>query len=307
MNGDHFDRDADARVRAASFAWLEDQVDRHGDVLPWKVLQNGFILDGTQIHLLSMQGIFKPSCLDLPISIRTSAKGPYDDAFSADGLLRYRYQGDDPSHRDNVGLREAMRLQLPLVYFHGTVPGRYLTIWPVFVVGDDPQSLTFTIAGDDQGHLGLAPSSWEGAEGTAARREYVTTTVKRRVHQRTFRDRVLKAYSEQCSFCRFRHTELLDAAHIIPDSDLDGEPIVQNGLSLCRIHHGAYDRGFLGVTPDYRIEARADLLEEEDGPTLKHGIQGLHGAKLVVPRKVELRPDPERLEVRYSEFVRGGM
>jgi hypothetical protein len=32
----------------------------------------------------------------------------------------------DVAHRDSVGLREAMRLQVPLIYFHGIVPGRYM-------------------------------------------------------------------------------------------------------------------------------------------------------------------------------------
>ena len=28
-----------------------------------------------------------------------------------------------------------------------------------------------------------------------------------------------------------------------------GDPVVTDGLSLCRIHHAAYDR--VGITPDY--------------------------------------------------------
>lgn len=41
--------------------------------------------------------------------------------------------------------------------------------------------------------------------------------------------RVLAAYREQCAMCSLRHAELLDAAHIIADVDLEGEPIVPNG------------------------------------------------------------------------------
>jgi putative restriction endonuclease len=43
-----------------------------------------------------------------------------------------------------------MRRQVPLIYFHGIVPGRYMASWPVHIVGDDPQALTFTVAVDDQ-------------------------------------------------------------------------------------------------------------------------------------------------------------
>lgn len=34
---------------------------------------------------------------------------PYDDEFDPSGFLRYRYRGNDPAHRDNAGLREAMK------------------------------------------------------------------------------------------------------------------------------------------------------------------------------------------------------
>jgi putative restriction endonuclease len=69
---------------------------------------------------------------------------------------------------------------------------------------------------------------------------------------------------------------LLDAAHIIPDTDPEGEPHVRNGLSLCALHHTAFDRYFIGLRPEFTIEVREDLLVEHDGPTLVHAIQGLH-------------------------------
>jgi hypothetical protein len=41
----------------------------------------------------------------------------YDDVFRRDGILRYRYRGSDPAHRDNVGLRKLMSERIPLIYF----------------------------------------------------------------------------------------------------------------------------------------------------------------------------------------------
>jgi putative restriction endonuclease len=123
--------------------------------------------------------------------------------------------------------------------------------------------------------------------------------------QRTFRERVLEAYREQCALCRLRHIELLEAAHIRPDSDPEGEPIVSNGLALCKLHHAAFDRNILGIRPDYVVEIRVDILEEIDGPMLRHGLQEMHGSKLVVPRRQEHRPDPAALEFRYSAFRAG--
>ena len=56
-----------------------------------------------------------------------------------------------------------------------------------------------------------------------------------------------------------RKEELLEAAHIIPDVEPDGEPIVKNGISLCKFHHAAFDRLLQGVRPDYVIEVREDI------------------------------------------------
>ena len=92
------------------------------------------------------------------------------------------------------------------------------------------------------------------------KRSYNTIQTITRLHQRSFRERVLRAYQNQCTLCRLRHKELLDAAHIIADSEDSGEPVIQNGLSLCKIHHAAYDKHILGITPDYIIKVRTDIL-----------------------------------------------
>lgn len=173
--------------------------------------------------------------MELPLSIATTPKGPYQDSFGPDGLLAYKYRGTDPSHPDNVGLRRTMAQQLPLVYLHGIVPGKYLALWPVYVVGDDSTTLTFRIAVDDAAYIGQAPVSDTADDTTIARRSYVTATTRVRLHQRSFRERVIAAYRSQCSLCRLRHDELLDAAHIIPDSDPEGEPHISNGIALCKL------------------------------------------------------------------------
>ena len=197
-----------------------------------------------------------------------------------------------------------MNRRLPLVYCHGVVPGRYLTMWPVFVVHDSPETLVFSVAVDDVTQADVFSHSGSGRTGVAeARRQYVTSLARRRLHQSAFRQRVLRAYRHQCAFCRLRHSELLDAAHIIPDTEPEGEPVVSNGISLCRLHHAAFDKFFLGVRPDRIIEVRQDLLEEIDGPTLQHAIQGLHGQLIVLPTSVSERPATEFLSERYERFL----
>jgi putative restriction endonuclease len=98
----------------------------------------------------------------------------------------------------------------------------------------------------------------------------------------------------------------LDAAHIIPDTALRGDPVVQNGLCLCKIHHAAFDKNIVGISPDYQIHVREDVLSETDGPMLLHGLQELHEKRIVVPHRIQDRPDPERLEMRFDDFKKVG-
>ena len=291
---------ADQEVRLAAFEWLRRMVDVHGDILPRDLLAQGFELGGHRVPLVSPQGIFKPRICDLPLTITTTTGGPYDDSFGEDGLLSYRYRGDDPEHTDNRGLRRAMLDEVPLIYLHSLIPGRYLAVFPVYIVGDDPRALTFTVAADDYTTVHQPIDSLY--HDPRPRREYITRNVRQRLHQRGFHIRVLKAYRDLCTICRLKHRELLDAAHIIPDSEPDGHPVVQNGLALCKLHHAAYDKGVLGISPDYEVAIREDVLAEIDGPMLKHGLVGMHGERLVLPRRKAEWPDRDRLARRFELF-----
>ena len=302
-----YDLEHEERVRAAAFGWLASQVSGEDGVVSRDVIARGFEYGGERVSMISQQGIFKPRILGLPLSITTSPNSPYDDSWDSGRWLRYKYRGTDPYHRDNVGLREVMRLGLPLVYFHGLVPSRYLAVWPVYVVGDAMGALEFSVSCED---ATMVDRSFdlrdEGEPFGELKRSYAMSEVRRRMHQGAFRERVLRAYRHQCAFCQLRHGELLDAAHITPDSALLGEPVVSNGMSLCRLHHAAFDRLLLGVHPSYVIHVRRDILEEVDGPMLRHGLQGLEGQRIVVPRRVVERPDEVRLGARWEEFVGEG-
>jgi len=203
-----------------------------------------------------------------------------------------------------------MEAGVPLVYLFGVMPGQYMPAWPVFVVADEPASLTFTVAVDELSGWG-STTEWnaadlESAETANPRRAYVTRMVRQRLHQVSFRQRVIKAYRETCSVCRLHHSELLDAAHILPDTDPRSEPLVSNGLALCKLHHAAFDANILGIRPDLVIKIRPDVLLEIDGPMLRHGLQGFDGLDLAVPRRPELQPRDDFLAERFEIFERAG-
>lgn len=294
----------DLAVRLAAFDWLRQQVAFHGDVLPRKLLADGFEHAGEQVHLVGPQGIFKPKLCRYPISIVTIPEGgPYPDAVEGDVILHYSYRGTDPAHPDNVGLRDAMRDRIPIALFVRVAENRYMVRFPVMVVGDHPVGLTFDVDLQPAGLVGLE-SGHQLGENPEIQRRYVVASFRRRVHQRTFREQVLAAYRDQCALCRLRHEELLDAAHITEDSEDEGDPVVSNGIALCKLHHAAFDRYFLTVRPDYIVEVRPSILAEADGPMLVVGLQKMHGQRIELPRAPGNRPDPARLERRYEQFLR---
>ena len=292
--------------RLAAFEWLQNQHVLYGGVIPRKILEQGFEVEGNRVTLVGPSGIWKPRGFELPLSITSISEGPYNDEFTPEGLLLYRYRGTDPNHRDNVGLREAMRTRTPLIYFHGVIAGRYVPVWPVFIMDDQPQQLACLVAIDpayalegDSSNIAGEDISQESVVGV---RRYVAAFTKRRLHQTSFRERVVVAYSGTCALCRLRHRELLDAAHIIPDGHPDGDPIVPNGLCLCKIHHAAYDQNIIGISPDYVTYVRDDILEEIDGPMLQHGLKELHHSSILLPSRQINQPDRNRLARRFEEF-----
>lgn len=299
--------DFDARLRREAQAWLT--VRTHDGQVPLSTDElSDFAIDGRPFRLMDRQrGIRKPKELAAALSIRTvyTVEGgvrPYEDAVGTDGLLRYKWRGDDPDHAENRALREAMRRELPLVWFCGVGQGVYRPVFPVYLLWEEPDLRQFVID-PDIAH-GLVQRETPVTEHL---RRYILRETWQRLHQPVFRATVLRAYENHCAVCALRHPQLLDAAHIVPDREEAGVAAVRNGLALCKIHHAAYDCQVLGIRPDLVVEIRADLLDEIDGPMLEHGLKGRHGQELMFrPTARAERPDPELLDRRYAAFRSAG-
>jgi putative restriction endonuclease len=284
-------------------------VAQHGPALPWVVLKEGFEYRGQKLLFANRaRGIFKPATMpgNAPLSVKTTVPksgrtARYEDLAADDGFI-YRFQGEDPNATDNRRLLDAQQRAVPLIYFYGLEPSVYQPIWPVYVSNFDPFALSCRLVADEAETL-LQPGTFVADPNMQAlQRRYVTVLAKRRLHQQAFRLQVLHAYADRCAICRFPRRELLEAAHIVPDHSVRGEPEVPNGLALCRLHHGAFDTDFLGIRPDGVIEIAPALLAERDGPTLEHGIKGFHGKVLHMPDRTEARPKQIYLEERYEQF-----
>jgi putative restriction endonuclease len=172
----------------------------------------------------------------------------------------------------------------------------------VYLLWEEPEQQQFVI--DPDVARGLVSPGGRVDEHV---RRYIVRETKQRLHQPVFRATVLRAYETRCAVCALRHSELLDAAHIVPDREEAGIAAVRNGLALCKIHHAAYDSFVLGIRPGLVVEIRADLLEEIDGPMLEHGLKGRHGQRVMVVPKVRAeRPDRDLLDERYTAFRSAG-
>ena len=285
-----------ARLRLDAFAELELLIDARGGFATYRELLD-FELHGQRFPLIdSNRGIRNPAELDSTLSVVSAVDGPYDDQLGSDGILRYAFRAGDPIGGDNRKLRRAMETRTPIILFEKPMPGIYVPVISAFVIDEDPEARFFLIATDE--------AVWRahGSGGAEIDKRYVAQIVKRRVHQPVFRARVIIAYDRTCAVCRLAHPELLDAAHIIADSDAAGVAHVTNGLALCKIHHAAYDNNLIGISPDYVVQVDKDLLLEVDGPMLKHGIQEMHGTKLTLPARRADWPSRDSLDARFATF-----
>jgi putative restriction endonuclease len=291
-------------IRAAACEWLQARTQDGQVPISREALANEFLWRGERFPLIDRgRGIRRPIGWRSALSITTAvAKSggvrPYEDDVGADGLQRYKLRRDVRGQSENDGLHHAMQDQEPLIWFYGEAPGVFRALVPIFLIEFEAMYDRFVIATVPEAPGLLANSSLENAM-----RRYVFSETRKRLHQPIFASLVMQAYRTRCAICSLARRELLDASHIVPDSAPNGEPIVSNGLALCKIHHAAYDSDILGIRPDLIVEVREDLLNEIDGPMLRHGIQAHHGQRLMrLPAANRDQPDPERLEWRYSRF-----
>jgi len=296
----------DDALRAACFASLDVLCAAHGEDVPYRGgLDAGFAFRGRRVPFLSTQkGIFRAAAQEgeAALAIQTSAKSPYDDEETPDGFY-YAYRDGSIDQPDNRALRAAFAQRAPLVYFVATVPGRYKALYPTYVIADEPAARRVLVSPGRM--IGPLDEPDPIALDDPLERRYAVRETRARLHQARFRGRVLVAYSGRCTICSLKEARLLDAAHIAGDLEERGEPIVPNGLSLCSIHHRAFDENLVGVSPDYTIHVSPRLLEDEDGPMLEL-LKAFHSHPIQLPTRPAWQPDRERLAERFDRFRAAG-
>lgn len=256
-------------------------------------------------HIIMQQGIWKPKRILGAISVTSSSPGRrhnYEDTFNYEGLLEYDFQSSPVKQHENDWLRLSHQFGLPLIYFRAVRQGYYTARFPSYVVGIDEDRRKAILEVPNEQSLPANTDSFFSRVSATIQPRYSERLTKRRLHQDDFRSNILLAYETTCAVCNLKRPQLLDASHIKPDSQ-GGSAEITNGLSLCKIHHSAYDSNLLGIAPDHKVRISGSVLGEKDGPMLKHGLQGHHGERLVaLPASKKERPDRDLLAERFEEF-----
>ena len=310
----------DTLIRIAAFQRVQELQETYGR-LTTNELSPGFEFDGNRIPLVdARKGIFKPRQMQFLLSVKTvfptrGRKVWYDDQLlvhrqilESNDSVDYAFMGTNSDAANNRWLREAFEYRIPVIYFLGVAPARYEAMFPAFISGwsatDLKAGLTFGLPFQDNApNLALTPENAIGTyPETHSERRYALQTVKRRLHQSSFREAIIHAYGGRCAVSGIPEPLLLDAAHIVPDKhEFLGQPIVPNGLPLSKIHHAAFDRHLIGIDPDYRLHVSDRLLEKQDGPQLDV-LKRLAGGTIHLPRRSADMPDRDRLALRFEMF-----
>lgn len=300
--------DLDIEMRMTAFGSVRDLLSRNG-VLTANDLKAGFEFCGERVPLINPQrGIFKPKEMKHLLSIRTvfpkvGAKVWYDDQrlahsqiFNERESVEYAFMGTDPDAADNRWLREAYESRIPIIYFLGVSPGRYVALIPAFICGWDRALLKARVA------FNTVTDEYQPVTENVSERRYALREVQQRLHQASFREAVITAYDGRCALSNLPEALLLDAAHIVSDKDERlGQPVVPNGIPLTKIHHAAFDAHLIGIDADFKIHVSERLLSQNDGPMLE-ALKQLKGHVLRLPRRPQDYPSQDRLASRFEKF-----
>jgi putative restriction endonuclease len=120
-------------------------------------------------------------------------------------------------------------------------------------------------------------------------------TVKVRLNQNYFRQRILASYNERCCITGLDIPSLLITSHIIPWAKNEKERLnPRNGLCLNSIHDKAFDKGLLTIKPDYTIELSSVILKKKRETTISDLFIKYEKQKIIMPHRFS--PNPEFLE-----------
>ena len=119
---------------------------------------------------------------------------------------------------------------------------------------------------------------------------------EKKIREPGFRRTIMRIYDYTCAVCKLQILTLngesvTEAAHIIPFNKSNNDD-VRNGISLCKLHHWAFDKYLISVDESYNVIV-SELMTER-GPT-EWMLKTLYGKAILLPEQKELYPDQSAL------------
>ena len=142
--------------------------------------------------------------------------------------------------------------------------------------------------------------------GRVYQREEIETsdTQTEIVRDGAFRRIVTSVYGYRCAFCGLQilnnQENIVDGAHIKPFSQFYDDRI-NNGLSLCKNHHWAFDRFWFTINDDYTIFV-SDSLHEDSLHTTK--MKDFNGRQIFLPSNSFYQPRIDAIAWHRQTFFK---
>lgn len=127
--------------------------------------------------------------------------------------------------------------------------------------------------------------------------------VRTRVNQSFFRASILSLYNQKCCITGLSIPDLLIASHIIPWSkDENNRLNPRNGLCLNAMHDRAFDKGFITVTPEYKVKISNYFADYGNEEIVSEMFSKYNNQKIILLDKFS--PDKEFLSYHNEKIFR---
>lgn len=127
--------------------------------------------------------------------------------------------------------------------------------------------------------------------------------VRQRINQSFFRSAVLTSYNNRCCITGLSCCDLLEACHIVDwATDIENRLNPSNGICLNILFHKAYDKNYIGITPDYQVVISDRLLDDTDeNTTIRAFFNQYNNTTIRLPDR--FMPNKELLSIHYQRFI----
>jgi putative restriction endonuclease len=249
-------------------------------------------------------GGFFSSFSPLPISLAWSAFGTKNGARTFEEMRervwRYREGDEKMAGEEVVG---CIMLQQP--FFFNEPDWVPVSDWPRQIVRgkgyDTSEARGAEIWQEVQNRLASPVPVFDESVLVETERYGEPQILLPRLGQGAFRVVVTDAYRRTCAVSSSHILHILDAAHIRPYSQ-EGTHSPANGLLLRQDIHTLFDRGYITVTPEFRVEVSKRIREEFNNG---EDYYKMDGCEINLPELHQLRPAGPMLAWHNENIFRG--